>query len=237
MSSAAAQVVIFVQAFNEQTLQQARSDFKQYSWARPILMPSKENPFFESALFVDPRLRMLEPSVEYVGQISYKASLKINVAFLDAMIKRQDYRLYDYVHFCGPPTQNVLHSGFVKLHPYFQHIWHDVFEPVGLPAIETPEMLFNFWMARRTLWISFCTDIETMRAEILSHPYALEDSKYRGSLRPEALVALCGVPWYPHVPFVMERFPVAWFLRRQYTCGFIERLQGRVLALSKAKHR
>lgn len=228
MTSPLGSVVVFVQAFDAASVAAAHAEYDKYAWARVVQMPSENNPFFESALFMEPSLRQLEAHVEFVGQISYKASTKIRIELVDQLIQSRAYLEFDYVHLDGPARFDCLRSPYTRFHPYFQHIWHDVLQTDGLPSAQVPEMLFNYWIARRPLWEAYCDQLVALRPRLLSHPYAFADSRYPGGLSKDRLQRLCGTRWYPHLPFVVERFPAAWFLRRQHKCAFLNRFTGQV---------
>ena len=52
---------------------------------------------------------------------------------------------------------------------------------------------------------------ELCKPLVLRHPLVFTDAKYGGAMTEQDLMALWSMPYYPHVPFIMERLNKAFF--------------------------
>jgi hypothetical protein len=186
--------------------------YKQYSWAKPIIMK------YQDATFENAFWRQLAEiydewkDLKMVGTISSKAIDKINIDDIDYVIMSKTYFGKGYYHFADGSTP-VLESYLTQTHPNFAIIWNDLLKMLGLK--DTTESLFNYWMCspkqmlRYTEWFK-----NSCYPAIISHPLSFTDAKYNdpGSLNSEQLMSICGQPHYPHIPFILERLNKCYFM-------------------------
>lgn len=218
---ASRRVVIFVMAHDDSSMAVARGVAAKYAWATPVKLPNEDSPLFESRLFVDfDRLcgAHVGPETEYVGQVSYKVGSKANLPQIDAMIRSGKYEQCDYVHLVAPGV-SVKASRFACSHPQLQALWAMHIAPQTLPAEQTPEVFFNFWLARRGVHQAYRSFVTALAPALLADQRTLMDARYRNGSSQAHLMRLCGVPHFPHTPFVLERLPPAFFLSRGFACA------------------
>lgn len=229
-------VVILVLAHSQDTFEHAKKKFAPYWWAKPLLLPqlSTNNPLFENKVYVDYD-SLLRSHVEtaacegaYVGLMTYKGFDKVDVHLVHDAIQRQLYANFDMLHFaCGIYT--VAASPYARGHPHLHQIWHDVIEEYAGPADKAKESYFNFWCARRNVFEAYCAFLrDTLVPKLMAHPLVMTDAKYVGTLSSQALLDLCGVPWYPHAPFVLERFARPYLKHKGLTVGALRGGHGAV---------
>lgn len=203
-------LTIVVLCHDAASLSLAESRFAHFWWAEPVCheVLGANNPLFETLALVRYK-ELLEPywgSSEYVGLLSYKATEKINVRALHDAIERGNYRNFDYVTLSA--VDNTIEgSKFVQSHPHFLEIWRDALEPLVGPATAVKECFYNYWLGTRDFFKRYCEFVAQEALPRASrHPLIMSDAKYvDGRMTPEQLVKLCGVPWYPHLPFIFER--------------------------------
>jgi hypothetical protein len=214
-------IKIFIQSYNEKTFLEAKKFFP-FSWAVPILVPNatENNPYFENKFFVD-FLSIVDQStlesVDFIGCLSYKAHKKIDLKFLDNYIKLFGTS-QDFIHFFCIPGQTVLHS-HLNGGKYFTSLWNDCcLDDIG-ELDKTQSCFSNYWMAKKPYFLNYCTFLKDFADRIYNHPLGMENGKYfNGKLSKENLIKLCGKPYYPILPFLIERCTIGYFM----TLGFQE---------------
>ena len=205
-------IIIYVLCANEERLAYARNIYGDIPWAKPILMKYQdvtfENTFWRQLLEIKDEWF----GCDMIGTISPSAPNKISLDRINEVIHTPSLWSSGYVHFMdlGIPICN-------NNHPYLLDIVSDVCKHLKL-AVPT-ENICNYWMCTPAKMLRFIDWFETQaKPAVLSHPKVMTDSfyngrgkEYGGKLSSDVLMKLCGVPYYPHVPFVIERLNKAFF--------------------------
>jgi len=140
---------------------------------------------------------------DMVGVLGFKAYMKINiVAVHNAIVSDK----HGYYHFWSNklPLDNS--------HPHILPIMIDVCRSLD---VTVPTRSFcNYFMCSPMRMVDFINWFETnAKPVVMAHPLIMTNAKYReGKMTTSQLMALCGVPYYPHAPFVFERLNMAFFL-------------------------
>ena len=200
-------VRIYILCHTAERLTQARSIYREY-WAVPILMKYQdctfENAFWKQLL----EIKNEWISCDMVGVLGFSAYKKINmVAVHNAIVSKKQ----SYHHFWTNPLP------IRKSHPHILSIMTDVCRDLG---VAVPSRSFcNYFMSSPTRMLGFIDWFE-MRAKpvVMAHPLIMTNSDYKdGKMGSHELLALCGVPYYPYVPFVFERLNISFFIRSSAT--------------------
>ena len=218
-------VLIIVQSHDAASFDKACKLASQYPWAFPVLVPdaTENNPLFENRLFMlyDEVVKpLLGPDIKYIGQIAYRADKKINVKGLDMAIRNGAYKAFDAImmRMCDTTIAN-------DAHPHLVQLWNEVVEPViGLNHSQVNCMAYyNYWFAKKEVYEDYVHILKTeVVPRILKHPMAFKDAKYKNDYHTkDSLLKQCGVPWFPHIPFVLERFVYPFMKSKLYTIGLV----------------
>lgn len=183
--------------------------YKQYSWAVPIIMKYQdctfENAFWKQLLELKQEWR----SCDMVGTLSYTAHHKRKLEYIDRIICRGRWPSGYYNFFDGvnPITND---------HPHMLTIVNDVCTTLRM---KKPIVSYcNYWMCSPVKMEQFLAwVIGSLIPTVLAHPLAMTDAVYDGRMKPEELMKLCGVPYYPHVPFILERLTKGFFTTLKVT--------------------
>jgi len=200
---------VYILCHNSERLKSAEKIYAKYPWAVPIQMKYQdytfENAFWRQLLEIQDEWFHLD----FVGTISWSAHRKINMGLIHKHVMGGYYSNRDYVHFADTGTP-VRKSSAPHFHPNFLKIWDDVTKSMGIDDVTDNH--YNYWMCRPALMEGFIRWYTEICAPlVVKHPLAFSDSKYGGSLNSEKLFELCSVPYYPHVPFIIERLNKAFF--------------------------
>jgi hypothetical protein len=198
-------VRIYILCHTEDRLKAAPAIYGMYPWASPILMKYQDTTFenaFWKQLF---ELRHDWYGCTMVGTLAFTANTKRNLQTIDKIIRDPSQWKSGYYHFWKTdlPITN-------KNHPHILQILQD---SCALLNINMPTDNFcNYWMCSPEKMIRFLLWFEERaRPIVMTHPMIMTNSKYKGSLTSEQLISLCGVPFYPHAPFVFERLFLGFF--------------------------
>lgn len=203
-------VRIYVLCHNEERLASAQQYYAKYYWAHPIIMKYQDSTF-ENAFW----RQLLEIQDEWincdmVGTISSSAFKKISIDKIDSIIRNLRDNPTRYHPFI---TQNSLATWH---HPHCATIITDVCKSLSLP-VPTVGVFSNYWICRPKYMVTFIKWYhDILLPAVLAHPLIRTDSTYNGQLTTEELQKLCGVPYYPHTPFVLERLNAMYFLNELY---------------------
>ena len=197
---------IYVLCHTDERFRVASTIYGKYYWAVPILMKYQdvtfENAFWKQLL----EIREEWADCAMVGVISFSAHKKINLHTVDSIVRNRcmwetgyynfgwvTNKLYDYFH---PTELNIMKNDIcTKLN-------------MKMPTIA----YFNYWMCTPTKMLQFIPWVTSkLIPAVLEHPFAMNNSNYWGLMPASALKSLCGVPYYPFVPFVLERLNKAFF--------------------------
>jgi hypothetical protein len=198
-------VRIYILCHTEERLVAAQSIYGNYSWAVPILMTYQDTTFenaFWKQLY---EMRDDWYGCEMVGTLSFTAHKKRKLQDIDRIIRTPSLWASGFYHFWKSdlPITN-------RNHPYMLDIMTNVCKKLDL-SVPTDNFC-NYWMASPQKMIQFLVWFEEIaRPVVMGHPLSMTDSTYTGSLTSLQLLDLCGVPYYPHAPFVFERLFLAFF--------------------------
>ena len=195
-------VRIYIICHTADRLKQAQDIYRNY-WAVPILMKYQdvtfENAFWQQLLEIKDEWI----SCDMVGVLGFKAYKKINMVTVHNTIVRGKQ---DYHHFWANnlPLDNK--------HPYIIPIMTDVCRDLGI-AVPTRSFC-NYFMCSPIRMLDFIDWFKSKAKPIvMSHRLIMTNAVYKaGSMTPRELITLCGVPYYPYVPFIFERLNIGFFL-------------------------
>lgn len=195
---------IYILCHNEQRFKEAVAVYAPYTWAYPIRMKYQditfENAFWKQLL----ELKDEWANYQMVGVLSSIAYTKLNIKEVDGVIHGRTW-IRDYHNFMDSvPT-------LTNDHPHLPEIITDVCATVGITPPTTA--VCNYWMCTPALMVEFIEWFDArLKPAVMAHPLALIDACYNnGRLTKSDLTLLWGKPYYPHVPFVIERLNKAFF--------------------------
>ena len=199
-------VILYVLCYNKETLEQALKTYRYYYWARPILIKN-QSILFENEFY----FQLLEIQHEWincdmVGTLSHRAFMKINISAIDNLIQKNFKNPYHHFYSVKQSLRN-------EELPKAQRIIID--EILNKWNIKDAICSYcNYWMCRPKVMLLF---IEWLTTDIIpflkKNPLCLEDSNYKhaNSLTEEQLIKLWGKPYYPNLPFILERINPLFF--------------------------
>lgn len=138
-----------------------------------------------------------------VGTLSHSAFMKINIDEINKLIQ-ENYKKH-YYHF-----YSVNKSLRNEELPEFQSIIINEL----LNKWKIKDTTCNYWMCKPKLMILFIEWLTTNIIPFLKkNPLCFQDSKYNhtNSLTEEQLIKLWGNPYYPNLPFILERINPLFF--------------------------
>lgn len=194
-----ASVRLYILCHTDERYKEAQTLYGKYTWAYPIRMKyndaSFENAFWKQLLELHDEWK----DFDMVGTLSFKAYQKISLDTVDKIIKHRGWGFSKYYHFYDTHEPMSL-----TVHPNLGPITMDILKQFQF-RLPTGNYC-NYWMCTPTLMLRFIHWFENeMKPYIFTHSLAMTDAKYRGSLSREELIRNTGVPYYPHIPFVLER--------------------------------
>lgn len=199
-------VRLYVLMYNTKQMPRVKQIFSQYPWAHPIMIANQsvlfENAFWNQLLSLESQWSGLD----MVGTLSWKANKKINLEQVSEIVSdRSKWGDSNYVHF-----SNTVKPVESNLHPHLKTILYDVCNTLKLT--HPTEAHYNFWMCSPAKMKAFLEWFHSRAAPaVLAHPLSMTNSMYNGKLTCSELKRLCNVPYYPHVPFVLERLNNCFF--------------------------
>jgi len=207
-------VIIYVLCYNLEKYNFSKKYYSKYKWARPILMKYQDYTF-ENAFWK----QLLEISNEWetadmVGTLSHKAYEKINLEEVNHIIINKMYSSKKFVSFMK--SENTLfnenHHTF-RFKQFIKYISYSLNNKINYKLsycnywITTPELMKDFinWHTNTCLPI------------LLKHPYCFHKYNYGGALTKHELLRIWGRPYYPNIPFILERINLLFFVNeREY---------------------
>jgi hypothetical protein len=196
-------IKIYILCHNQSALEYAIAKYSHFYWAVPILMKyqdaSFENAFWKQLLEIKDEWI----NCEMVGTLSSKFDIKINPDLINQIIYHRKYNTIFHYFMTG--ISNVEKSKSVLIHPNFIKIWSEIIKNLNLK--DCIEVFCNYWICKPECMENFLDwFLNKAYSLVLSHPLIMTDSNYQySSLDKEQLMNLCGVPYYPHLPFILER--------------------------------
>jgi glycosyltransferase involved in cell wall biosynthesis len=207
MSIPPSPVRIYVLCHNETRYQDALIRYSEYPWAVPIRMKYQDYTFENAFWRQLAEIKDEWVACKMVGTVSYTAFKKMNINTIDRIIREQLRLQQDFYHF-REVTANKHNNA--PLYTIMKDILKDLRMPMPRDAY------FNYWMCSPSKMEGFLIWYDTkLKPAVLAHPLSMTDSTYKSSLTVAELKALCGTPYYPQVPFIMERLNICFF--KQFT--------------------
>jgi glycosyltransferase involved in cell wall biosynthesis len=210
MSSA---VLIYVLCSNHEKLTLATNIYKEYLWARPILLKYQdytlENSFWKQL----DEIQHEWDNYGMIGTIAYSAVKKINLQQLDEIINNKLYFPNQYYHFMDSNVS--IPNCNTNKHPHFMTIWDDILHKLNLKT--TTENNCNYWMCSTLLMKHFIVWHTTIcLPALIEHPLSFKDACYKSTdsnniISKEGLIKLWGKPYYPNIMFILERLNKCFF--------------------------
>jgi len=203
-------VIIYILCYSEETYRIANSIYSKYLWTKPIMIKYQDYTF-ENA-FWKQLLEIKEEWINYemVGTLSWKAYQKIDLNNVNKIIMNKEYNGKDYIHFYNVNTL-VLESDTWHIHINFKEIWLYILDKLSIPDFTVSYC--NYWMCTPCKMYKFINwFLNICLPLLLEHPLILSESSHNSELNKEALIKLWNKPYYPHLPFILERLNKAYFI-------------------------
>ena len=144
---------------------------------------------------------------EMVGTLSWKAYQKIDLKTVDAIIKSRDLWSSGYYHFYVTDTN--IHED--TSHPYLQTILRDTNIILNLD-ITGKSCYCNYWMCTPNAMLDFIPWVNNkLIPTVKSHYLSMTDAQYYIGLNEDECLKMWGLPYYPHLCFVIERLIPCYF--------------------------
>jgi len=205
-------IIIYILCHNKKNLDDSYNIFNIYNWCKPILLKYQDYTF-ENAFWK--QLNEIQNewiNCDMVGTLSFTSFNKINLHNIDHFIKNKLYLSFSYYNFYN--TNNIMPSINVKIHPHFDEIWIDTIDKLKLFNIT--ESFCNYWICKPLLMIQFINWYTNVLLPLLiTNKYIFENANYNTSknqLNEINLIKLWGQPYYPNIPFVLERINKCFFI-------------------------
>ena len=199
-------VILYILCYNEETLQKALKKYKYYYWAKPILIKTQsilfENEFYSQLL--DMKHEWINCAM--VGTLSHRAFEKINIGKINSLIEENYKKPYYHFYRVNRSLRNE------EIPEAQKKIIHELLDKWKIK--DTTCQYCNYWMCKPKLMILFIEWLINDSIPYLKkNPLCFEDSKYihAKSLTEEQLIQLWGKPYYPNLPFVLERINPLFF--------------------------
>lgn len=203
-------VIIYILCYSDKTFNIAIDIYSKYLWAKPIMIKYQDYTF-ENA-FWKQLLEIKEEWINYemVGTLSWKAYQKIDLNYVNKIIMNKEYAKNKYYNFLDKDIL-VLNDNSWKVHIHFKEIWLYILDKFNIPDFTTSYC--NYWMCTVDKMIGFINWYKNICLPLLlEHPLILTDSGYHNELNEDNLIKLWNKPYYPHIPFILERLNKAYFI-------------------------
>lgn len=210
-------IIIYILCSDKIKLNNSYNIYNKYIWAKPILM-KYQNYTFENAFWK----QLYEIQDEWInctmiGTLSSSSYQKINLNNIDHFIKNKLYLSYSYYNFFN--TNNIMPSINTSEHPYYNEIWNETIDKLKL--FNTTESFCNYWICKPKLMITFINwHMNLLLPILINNKYIFENANYctsKNLLNEENLITLWGKPYYPNMPFILERINKCFFITN-YSC-------------------
>jgi hypothetical protein len=210
-------IIIYILCHNETKFNESYNIYGMYKWAKPILLKYQDYTF-ENAFWL--QLKEIQNEwIHYnmVGTLAFSSYKKINLNQIDYFINNNLCNQFSYYNFFN--TNNIMPSTSTNVHPHFNEIWHKSID--NLKLFNTTESFCNYWICKSKLMSEFINwYLNIALPELLNNKYIFENANYNTSSNPvneELLIKLWGKPYYPNLPFVLERLNKCFFITN-YSC-------------------
>jgi hypothetical protein len=199
-------VIIYILCYNEETLKQAKN--YPFYWAKPVLI-KKQSILFENEFY--PQLLELKDEwidCEMVGTLSYKADKKININDVNDSIINRKYKQYHHFY----KSKKKLRTENNPQHIHMDKIINTILDKWKIN--DPPCSYCNYWMCTPKLMIQFILwQTHYAIPYVKTIPRCYDNANYESntSLSKEKLIQLWDKPYYPYLPFILERINPLFF--------------------------
>ncbi len=214
-------IVCYVLCPSEEIHTNATKEYRDASWAYPIMLPQNQ-PYLESYMYTHDLMRRYDEwhDADWVGCISHSAAQKQSkVTTLEAICIKAVEEQSDFIAlmFRGDPLVETAETW----HPGFTRAWLATWESIGwtnrslTTSREIPSFYCNYWLTTPEIMEEYCVLMRYVDQRFRSNPrlrdLVMADSGYhhRGEqiakLPESRRLEMFGVAWYPLYIFIMER--------------------------------
>ena len=205
-------VIIYVLCYNLEKYEFSKHYYRRYKWARPILMKYQDYTF-ENAFWK----QLMEISNEWetadmVGTISYKAYKKIDLEHMNRLIMNKLYSSKKFMSFMKSNVRLFNDNGHsYHFKEFIKYISHSLNNKINYKLCYC-----NYWMTTPELMKQFIDwYTNTCLPLLLKYSYCFHEYPYgRNSLTKPELLKICGRPYYPNFPFILERINLIFFMNK-----------------------
>lgn len=208
-ANSAKRTTIYILCASDKLRLQHRHVWERYPWAKLIVMKYQdvtfENAFWKQLQEIHDEWK----DCTMVGTMACTAYKKINIRQVDREIAGAVRLGATYHHF---RDTKVSIERTPCSHPNFMRIYSDIRTKLGLRSSTTCAYC-NYFMCKPEHMCRFIDWYhEHLRPAVMSHPLSMTNALYKKpTIGREQLLRLCGTPYYPHVPFVIERMNKCFF--------------------------
>lgn len=222
-------MLIYVLAPDEEALQAATTTYTK-PFFKPLLLP--QTPYLESYMYTDYLMAHEDEwkDHDWVGCIAHSAHTKQpRIMQIDEMMREATEQQSECCAFLY--RGDALMEAAETWHPGFRTCWDRAWQAAGwtepihtiLTTTASCAVSFycNYWATTPRLMRAYCALLQQLKHQIESDLdlkaclYADSTYKQRGTIIAKIPTAKCmalwGTPYYPMLPFVMERMPCIFF--------------------------
>jgi hypothetical protein len=220
---------IYVLCPGQQEYEAAQIEYTK-PWEKPILLPQTH--WLEGIMYVSELMRRYDEwkDKDYVGCIAHCAHKKQpKIHDIESILKEGKENESQVVAFMGRRVIDIVMNGDLY-HPGFRDGWNATWKSLGYDPIEMSKPCFsffcNYWCSTPGFMMFYCSMLAYLNEKI-QHVPELKSILWRNAmysdakLHPDKLRALFGVPYYPLLPFIVERMICAFASKHAKTITFI----------------
>jgi len=205
--------LIYVLCPDEESLECARKEYTR-PWETPIIIP--QTPWLESIMYVSELMRRRDEwkDMDFVGCIAHTAHTKQSkIHMIDKLMEQAKNDGSDIVTFLTGGYRDIVSNG-AQYHPGFRAAWNDTWRYLGYDPkrMSEPCLAFfcNYWCATPEYMSFYCSMMAYCKYRLERTPawksLLWRNANYiQGTIPRDKLQQLFGVPYYPLLPFVIER--------------------------------
>lgn len=213
---------IYVLCYSDDTYINAMQLYENKEWAKVVYI--KSTVLFESIMYDS----WLEENYDdwkdfdYVGTISWKASMKIKMPDIDKLSVFLDNNKnnYDVAAFYFIDMNMIDRTNYY--HPKFKVLWIKILTKLGYSLEQILNnnikgFYCNYWITTPKLMLEYIQFFKKVKNVINNYQDIQDDlwsdSKFQSTtlLTPEQCMQKFGIPHYPYHPFIYERIPCIYF--------------------------
>lgn len=208
---------IYILSYNNSTLSSSIGYFHKYSWAKCISIDTTvylENIMYDSWLStnINDWIRY-----DYVGTLSWRSPIKIKMPELNSLKLAQKLEDNSFEIVSFNRIRKPLLKYAVSCHgDIYKSLWINILEQLGFNLGEIldskiPNFVCNYWMARPTVMQKYIEFFHKVKNVIINNSDIQNDlwsdSHYNGYVSKIKLMQIFNKPYYPMLPFILERLP------------------------------